>query len=97
MEQWTTIITQLGFPIGATIAMGFFIYKSYNSLFERNNQREDKLYETISQQNIALKDFAETNSKFVEILNEMQENMSKCQDDIADIKNILHINNRKED
>ena len=39
MEVWTSLISQLGFPLAACIALGFFVYK----MWQRQSEEADKM------------------------------------------------------
>jgi len=39
MEVWTNLISQLGFPLAACIALGFFVYK----MWQRQSEEADKM------------------------------------------------------
>ena len=39
MEVWTNLISSLGFPLAACIALGFFVYK----MWQRQSEEADKM------------------------------------------------------
>lgn len=39
METWSNLISQLGFPLAACIALGFFVYK----MWQRQSEEADKM------------------------------------------------------
>lgn len=82
MTDMVSIITSVGFPIFACLALGVFIYKFTTNLVNDSKEREQKLYELIGQ-------CQATNEKFVEQLEEMQKSIVSIKDDVDDIKNKL--------
>lgn len=91
MDGWAQLISTLGFPIFAACALGFFIWKISQKLMEENKAREQKYIEIIAQSNAMLTECQNTNAKFLETLGSMQECMKHMQEDVDDIKDILHI------
>ena len=47
MEIWTNIISQLGFPLAACIALGFFVYKMWPRQSEETDKMTKQFTETV--------------------------------------------------
>lgn len=47
MEIWTNIISQLGFPLAACIALGFFVYKMWQRQSEETEKMTKQFTETV--------------------------------------------------
>ena len=91
------LITSVGFPIFCVLALGFFIYKSYEQIEKRNEGREEKLYTMLANSQSAIDNAIETNAKFVAQLESMQNNVNRISDDVDDIKEYLKLNKRVSD
>ena len=91
------LITSVGFPIFCVLALGFFIYKSYENIEKRNEGREEKLYSMLANSQSAIDNAIETNAKFVAQLESMQNNVNRISDDVDDIKEYLKLNKRASD
>lgn len=91
------LITSVGFPIFCVLALGFFIYKSYENIEKRNEGREEKLYSMLANSQSAIDNAIETNAKFVAQLESMQSNVNRISDDVDDIKEYLKLNKRVSD
>ena len=91
------LITSIGFPIFCVLALGFFIYKSYENIEKRNEGREEKLYTMLANSQSAIDNAIETNAKFVAQLESMQSNVNRISDDVDDIKEYLKLNKRASD
>ena len=91
------LITSVGFPIFCVLALGFFIYKSYEHIEKRNEGREEKLYSMLANSQSAIDNAIETNAKFVAQLESMQNNVNRITDDVDDIKEYLKLNKRVSD
>ena len=61
----TNLITSVGFPIAACVALGWFIYKSYEHIQKTNERREEKLYTMLGKSQTQLDKLEDTNEKFV--------------------------------
>lgn len=92
-----SLITSIGFPIFCVLALGFFIYKSYEQIEKRNEGREEKLYTMLANSQSAIDNAIETNAKFVAQLESMQSNVNRISDDVDDIKEYLKLNKRVSD
>ena len=91
------LITSIGFQIFCVLALGFFIYKSYEQIEKRNEGREEKLYTMLANSQSAIDNAIETNAKFVAQLESMQNNVNRISDDVDDIKEYLKLNKRVSD
>ena len=91
------LITTVGFPIFCVLALGFFIYKSYEQIEKRNEGREEKLYTMLANAQSAIDNAIDTNAKFVAQLESMQNNVNRISDDVDDIKEFLKLNKRVSD
>lgn len=96
--EFTDMITTIGFPIAACIALGLFIYKMYNTMQQNNKDREEKLYTMLGKSQEQLDKLEETNSSFVRVLESFKEDQEQIKGDINEIKeNIKSIPRRKSD
>ena len=91
------LITSIGFPIFCVLALGYFIYKSYEKIEKRNEVREEKLYTMLANSQSAIDNAIDTNAKFVAQLESMQNNVNRISDDVDDIKEYLKLNKRVSD
>lgn len=91
------LLTSVGFPIFCVLALGYFIYKSYNQITNISNEREEKLYTMLANSQSAIDNAIETNAKFVAQLESMQSNVNRISDDVDDIKEYLKLNKRASD
>ena len=62
------LINVVGFPIFCVLALGFFIYKSYEKITQRNQEREERLYKMIETNHQEMERLEKTNSEFVNVL-----------------------------
>ena len=91
------IISTLGFPMACTVALGWFVKTTFDRISSSNEKREEKLFTTIGKQEQMLLELGNTNTKFVSALEELSDKLTATQNDVEDIKNVLKINNRKDD
>ena len=89
IESATDLITTVGFPIFCVLALGAFIYVSYNRITEENKERENKLYEMLGKTQVQLDNAQETNSKFLSVLESINEETKIMKADINDIKETI--------
>ena len=47
MEVWTNLISSLGFPLAACIALGFFVYKMWQKQSEETDKMTKQFTETV--------------------------------------------------
>lgn len=76
------LIGSLGFPIAMVLALGFFVYK----LWQQSVDRENKLFEEISENRMI-------NQRFAEIIGQYEITLGEIKTDVKDIKDTLHIQN----
>lgn len=88
----TQIISTVGFPIFATIALGWFIYKSYDNITKGNQEREAKLYDIINKSQVQLDKLEDINEGFVKTLEVFTKDNEQIKKDIELIKDKV-INN----
>lgn len=93
----TNIISSVGFPIACAIGLGIFIYKAYEKISEMNQERENKLYNMLSESQAELKKATEINASFVEILSDFRTDITKIQDDIQEIKHEIKADYKVDD
>lgn len=86
MEQWTSLITSLGFPIVACLALGLFVWK----LYERSVKREDKLLEEIAENR-------KVNAEAINTLALYAERLTVIETDVREIKGIISHENEATD
>lgn len=81
MEYTTAIeiITQVGFPIFCVLALGLFVWKSYQQISEKNQAREEKYMELYREQ-------VQYNLKFSETLTKISETLTRLSDDVEELK-----------
>lgn len=95
----TQLITSLGFPIVAVIAMAWFIYQIYTKTTEdsavnmekvqaRCAEREDKLYQEI-------KENREVNAQAIATIAKYAEKLEVIQNDVNEIKTDITIISQK--
>lgn len=80
------LITNVGFPIFCVLALGWFIYNSYNRITEHNHERENKLYDVISKSQVQLDKLEEVNEGFVKTLEMFTTDNAQMKRDIELIK-----------
>ena len=80
MEPWIEIVTQLGFPVACTLALGFMLFKFAKRWIDDSHEREesmmtinekfseslDKVAETLNESNNINRELSETNRTLVE-------------------------------
>lgn len=89
MENWTQLISTLGFPIVCVLGLAYFIYIIYQKTTEENAKREDKLYEIIAVSHSNNEKLVEANQGFVAVLETYKNDIVDIKHDIADIKETL--------
>lgn len=85
-EIISNLISTLGFPIFCVVALGFFIYKSYDNITKANKDREEKLYmmlENYSKELYKLSNAFSENTKILEI---MKGDIDDIKDTVKDLK-----------
>ena len=81
----TTMISSVGFPIVACIALGFFIYR----LFQDAKGREEKLITAISDTNNINRELTKTNAEFVKVLDTYSTDLDRIKSDVTEIKQTM--------
>ena len=80
MEPWVDIVTQLGFPVACTLALGYVLYKLVKHWLEDSHEREEsmttknekirkshaKVAETLNESNNINRELSETNRTLVD-------------------------------
>lgn len=87
MEEVVQMISTVGFPIVAVIAMGFFFYKMWNTQEARNKEREEMLMNLIRELSVNLADLGR-------IIDENTKNIAVLSEKIETVEH--KINNKKE-
>lgn len=89
LDSITTLISNVGFPIMCVLALGWFVYKSYDRIMTNNQTREDKLYEMIGKTQAQLDQAQDTNAKFLSVLDQINKDTEQMKTDIDVIKDTL--------
>lgn len=79
----TELITTLGFPIAAVIAMGCFIYKIY----KKSEEREEKLMAEIAENRVINAEAIATIGKYAASIDIIKEDIKEIKTDLSIIKN----------
>lgn len=77
ITDFTSIISNVGFPIFCVLALGYFIWKAFNMVMTNNKEREAKLYNVIADVRAQLKSASETNASFIKVLEAMSEDIDE--------------------
>lgn len=93
MEGCVEVLQSVGFPIFCVLALGYFIYSSYQKMITDTKEREDKLYTMLGSAQSTINSAVENNVKLAAQIEIMQKNVEKLADDIEDIKDSV----KKED
>lgn len=75
----TELITALGFPIVCVIVLGMFVYKIY----QRSEQREDRLMEEIAETRLVNTQAIETITKFASSIDVIKTDITEIKNDIT--------------
>lgn len=86
MEGWVQVLQSVGFPIFCVLALGYFVYSSYQKMITDTKEREDKLYTMLGSAQSTINSAVENNVKLAAQIEIMQKNVEKLADDIEDIK-----------
>lgn len=86
MESWVEVLQSVGFPIFCVLALGYFVYSSYQKMITDTKEREDKLYAMLTSAQATISSAVENNVKLAAQIEIMQKNVEKLADDIEDIK-----------
>lgn len=80
-----TMISSVGFPIVACVALGFFIYR----LFQDAKGREEKLITAITDTNNINRELTKTNAEFVKVLDTYSTDLDRIKSDVTEIKQTM--------
>ena len=86
MEGWVEVLQSVGFPIFCVLALGYFVYSSYQKMIADTKEREDKLYTMLTSAQATISSAVENNVKLAAQIEIMQKNVEKLAEDIEDIK-----------
>ena len=86
MEGWVEVLQSVGFPIFCVLALGYFVYSSYQKMITDTKEREDKLYAMLTSAQSTISSAVENNVKLAAQIEIMQKNVEKLAEDIEDIK-----------
>lgn len=86
MNVVNNLITSVGFPIFCVLALGWFIYKSYDRITQYNHERESKLYDIVNKSQVQLDKLEEVNEGFVKTLEMFTTDNAQMKKDIELIK-----------
>ena len=86
MEGWVQVLQSVGFPIFCVLALGYFVYSSYQKMITDTKEREDKLYTMLASAQSTISSAVENNVKLAAQIEIMQKNVEKLAEDIEDIK-----------
>lgn len=92
-----TIISTLGFPIACVLGMAFFIWQVYKNYIKTSKEREDKLYDMISECQTTNEELLKTNASFVAVIEKYNEDLSAIRNDVAVIKDYFEFNKKDGD
>lgn len=81
-----SMITSIGFPIVAVIALAWFIYKAFEKFTTQSEKREEKLYTVIAQAQETNEKLSKTNAEFVSVLNSYKSDLEEIKEDVSEIK-----------
>lgn len=79
-------VSNVGFPIVCVVALGWFIYKSYEKITKSNERREEKLYTMLGKAQEQLDSMQDTNTGFLRVLETFKKDQEEIRQDIEDIK-----------
>ena len=82
MENIVNLIGSLGFPIVASLGLGYMIW----NIFKKSTKREEKLLEEITQNRIVNAKAIETISKYAERLTNIETTIVEVKEDVVEIK-----------
>ena len=80
------LISTVGFPILACIALACFIYKAFEKITSSNSNREERLYEIIGKGQAELVKMQEINEGFVKVLETYSKDYQELKADVDEIK-----------
>lgn len=86
MNEISSLISTLGFPIFCVLGLGFFIYRVYEKMSAQQESREERLYRVIADAQVQNQKLGETNAQFMEILQEYRTDIKDIREDVQEIK-----------
>lgn len=89
IQSATQLIGSLGFPIFCTLALGYFVYKSYDNLSKSNKEREIALYEMLGKAQVTIENALETNAKLAATVDKMMGDTAEIKQDVEEIKETI--------
>lgn len=84
-----TMITTIGFPIVAVIALAWFIYEAFKKFTANAEKREEKLYGVIANAQETNERLSNTNAEFVSVLRSYKTDLEVIKEDVNEIKENL--------
>lgn len=97
VQDVTTLISTLGFPIACVLGMAFFIWHVYKNYTKTSKEREDKLYSMIGECQAANEELLKTNASFVAVIDQYNEDLTAIRNDVAVIKNYFELGQKEGD
>lgn len=96
LTLFTELIAGMGFPIACVIAMGWFIYNTFNKMMvkseenmtavqERCKEREEKLYEMLTESRVVNERAIDTIAHYAEKLDVIQQDINTIKTDVTTI------------
>lgn len=85
-EIISNLISTVGFPIFCVVALGIFIYKSYDNITASNKEREEKLYAMLENYHNELYKLSNAFSENTKILERLKEDIDDIKDTVKDLK-----------
>lgn len=94
IQSFTTIVSTVGFPIACAVFMGWFILHIYNTWTQDNQklvenlqaqskEREDKLYDRLTENQRIVGEAVGTIAKYADRLETIQNDISEIKTDIT--------------
>ena len=80
----TQLITNLGFPITACFALGYFVWKFANKLNNDSISRENRLMDYFDKQNIVLTAMSANMEKMSTTLDDMNQRLTVVESKVED-------------
>ena len=83
-QSITQIITNLGFPICACCALGYFVWKFANKLSQDSTNRENKMMDYFNKQNTVLSTMSANMEKMGNTLDNMNQRLILVESKVED-------------
>lgn len=90
MNDFSTLITNLGFPIACAVALGYFIFQQTKTQREDNNKREDRLLTNNEKLSDALNKSSQAiveSTKVISVINDKVDDIDSKVDKVLDAVN----------